>query len=82
MINPPIEKTSEIEVMQPENKITVDSFVCDDFLLPVLNTDSPVTKDFLPPIARFLRQQLGHAALAEGEQTCFKNRRWHMYEED
>jgi hypothetical protein len=58
--------------MQRGNKIIVVSFVCEDFILPVLDRDSPVTEDFFLPIARFSRRQTGQAILAEWEQVCFK----------
>lgn len=68
--------------MQPVKKIIVESFICEDFNLPVLNINSPIVEDFSLPVARFSRRQMGHAILAEWEQVCFKNRRLYVYEED
>jgi hypothetical protein len=68
--------------MQRGNKIIMDSFVCEDFVLPISKTSLPDTEDFFPPINRFSRRRLGHAVLAEWEQVCFKNRLLCVYEED
>ena len=70
------------DTVQPGNKIIVDSFICEDFILPVLKINPPVTEDFFPPAARFSRRQMGHAVLVEWEQVFFKNRRLYAYEED
>jgi|HubBroStandDraft_5_1064220.scaffolds.fasta_scaffold248903_2 hypothetical protein len=61
--------------MQPGNKIIVDSFVCEDFNLPVLWIDSSVAEDFFLPVIRLSKRQMSDAVLAEWEQVCFRGHR-------
>lgn len=67
--------------IQRGKKIILDSFVYEDFGLPVLRIDARVSGDYFPP-ALFSRRQSGHAVLVERERVCFKNHRLCVYEED
>ena len=66
--------------MQSRNEIIVDSFVHEDFVLPVLKINPP--GDFFLRDIRFSKRQMGHAMLAEWEQVCIMNHRQYVYEED
>lgn len=78
MMNETFRMTKEIQLGK---KIILDSFVYEDFGLPVLRIDARVSGDYLPP-ALFSRQQSGHAVLAEWEGVCFRKHCLHVYEED
>jgi hypothetical protein len=69
-------------MMQPGNKIVLESFVCDDFISPVIQIKPAVTEDFFPRGIRSSRRQIYRAVLSEWEQLCFKGRRLSVPEED
>jgi hypothetical protein len=68
--------------MRSEDKIIIDSFVFEDFALPVVKTDPSVTEDYCPLVDQFSRRRMGQAVLTEWEQVCLKNRRLCAHDEN
>jgi hypothetical protein len=68
--------------MRPGNEIIIDSFIFEDFDLPVVKTEPPVTEDYCPPVDQFSRRRMGQAVLTEWEQVCLKNRRLCAHDEN